>query len=46
VALTFELDETEGESIVSIAAWPEGLPEATMGSRRYTGLATSTGIRP
>ena len=46
VALTFELDETEGESIVSIAAWPEGLPEATIGSRRYTGLATSTGIRP
>jgi hypothetical protein len=46
LAITFELDEAEDESMISVAAWPEGLPEATVGSRRYTGLATSTGIRP
>ncbi len=46
VAITFELDAVEDESIISVAVWPEGLPEATIGSRRYTGLATSTGIRP
>ena len=31
---------------LSISAWPEGIPEAAVGSHRFTGLATSTGIKP
>lgn len=46
VGLTFALDEVEDDFGVSISAWPEGLPSAAMGSRRFTGLTTSTGIRP
>jgi hypothetical protein len=46
VAITFELDEIEDDIGVSISAWPEGIPEAAVGSRRFTGLATSTGIKP
>ncbi|GJM23963.1 MAG: hypothetical protein DHS20C16_03780 [Phycisphaerae bacterium] len=46
VGLTFALDEVEDDFGVSISAWPEGLPSATLGNRRFTGLATSTGIRP
>jgi hypothetical protein len=45
-ALTFDLDEAEQEEAISIAIWPEGIPEATLGSRRFTGVATSTGLRP
>jgi len=46
VAITFDLDEAEQEEAVSLSLWPEGIPEATIGSRRFTGLATSTGLRP
>ncbi len=46
VGVTFALDEVEDDFGVSISAWPEGLPSATLGNRRFTGLATSTGIRP
>ncbi len=46
LALTFEVDETENVDSISISIWPEGIPEWTMGSRRYTGLETSTGIKP
>lgn len=45
VALTFDLDEAEDNAGVSISVWPEGLPRATLGSRRFTGLATSTALR-
>jgi len=43
-ALTLGLDEIEDTMHISLAVWPEGVPEAALGSRRYTGLATSTGI--
>jgi len=31
---------------VSFSLWPEGIPEWTLGSRRFTTLGQSTGIRP
>ncbi len=46
VAASFDLDKAEDEFGISLSAWPEGVPEWTVGTRRYTGLATSTGIRP
>ena len=44
-ALSFALDEAEDDFGVSLSVWPEGLPEATLGSRRFTGLATSTRLQ-
>ena len=46
VGLNFEYRNFEDDFVVSISLWPEGIPEWTLGSRRFTGLATSTGIRP
>ncbi len=46
VGVTFALNEVDEDFGVSVSAWPEGLPRATLGSSRFTGLATSTGIRP
>jgi len=46
VGLTVDLNEADDDFGVSLSAWPEGLPRAALGSRRFTGLATSTGIRP
>lgn len=44
-AMSFALDNAEDDFGVSLSVWPEGLPEATLGSRRFTGLATSTRIQ-
>jgi hypothetical protein len=44
--LTLGLDNIEEDFNVGISVWPEGAPEATLGSRRFTGLSKSTGIRP
>ncbi|HRX84781.1 MAG TPA: LPS assembly protein LptD [Phycisphaerae bacterium] len=46
VSVTFALDEVQDDFSVSLSAWPEGLPTAAIGSRRFTGLVTTTGIRP
>jgi len=46
LALTVEFDETEDVDSVSLALWPEGIPEWTIGSRRYSDLATTTDVRP
>jgi len=46
LALTLEFDEVENVDSVSLAIWPQGIPEWTIGSRRYTSLETSTGLRP
>ncbi len=43
-AVSFELDEAEDDFGVSFSLWPEGLPKAALGSRRFTGLATSTQV--
>lgn len=45
MSFTFELDEVEDNTSVSLAIWPEGFPNVALGSKRYTGLATSTAIR-
>ncbi len=41
-AVSFAFDEPEDDFGVSVSIWPEGLPGATLGSRRFTGLATTT----
>jgi len=46
VSITFAVDEVKDDFSVSLSAWPEGLPTAAIGSRRFTGLVTTTGIRP
>ncbi|MGB2987142.1 MAG: LPS assembly protein LptD [Phycisphaerae bacterium] len=44
-AVSFALDEAEDDFGISVSVWPEGLPQATFGSRRFTGLATTTRLR-
>ncbi len=44
--LNMEYDQVDDDFSVSVSLWPEGIPEWTLGSRRFTGVATSTGIRP
>lgn len=46
VGVTVEFDEVFDDTRFYVSLWPEGIPEWTLGSRRFTGLATSTGIRP
>lgn len=46
MSFTFELDQIEDNTSVSLAVWPEGFPNVALGSKRYTGLADSTAIRP
>ncbi len=46
VGFSFSLDEIEDDLGIRLSAWPEGLPHAVIGTRRYTGLATSTAIQP
>jgi hypothetical protein len=45
-AVNTEWDEVNDDFSVGVSRWPEGIPEWTLGSRRFTGLSTSTGIRP
>lgn len=44
-AISFELDEAEDDFGISMSLWPEGLPQAALGSRRFTGLANTTSLR-
>jgi len=46
IGLNFEYDRVDDDFTVSISLWPQGIPEWALGSRRFTGLATTTGIRP
>ncbi len=45
-AINVDIDEVFDDTKLTISVWPEGIPEWALGSRRFTGLATSTGIRP
>ena len=45
-AVNFEMDEVFDDMKVTVSLWPEGIPEWTLGSRRFTGLSTTTGIKP
>ncbi len=40
-AVSFALDEPEDDFGVSISIWPQGVPEATLGSRRFAGLGST-----
>jgi hypothetical protein len=44
-AVSFALDDAEDDFGVSISVWPEGLPQAALGSRRFTGLEKSTRLQ-
>ena len=46
MATTFQLDNVQDDFGVSFSAWPEGLPEAAIGNRRYTGIPEHIGIAP
>ncbi len=46
VATTFQLDNVQNDFGVSLSAWPEGIPEAAIGTRRYTGIPENIGISP
>ncbi len=46
VATTLQLDSVQNNVGVSVSVWPEGLPEAAIGSRRYTGIPEAIGITP
>lgn len=42
----FEYDGVDNDYRLSLSLWPEGIPEWVLGSRRFTGVTTSTGIKP
>jgi len=44
-AISFDLDNARDDFGVSVSLWPEGLSQAALGSRRFTGLASSTSLR-
>ncbi|TWT46194.1 organic solvent tolerance protein [Phycisphaerae bacterium RAS1] len=46
VGMTFEYSNIDDDFSVNFSVWPEGIPEWTLGSRRFVGLSNSTGIRP
>lgn len=45
-SINAEWDQVNEDFSLSITLWPEGIPEWTLGSRRFTGVATTTGIKP
>ncbi len=45
-AVIFEINEADDNVGVSFSLWPEGLPQAALGSRRFTGLAGTTVMKP
>lgn len=44
--VNFEYSDVDDDFSILLSLWPEGIPEWTIGSRRFTQLGTSTGIRP
>jgi len=46
VGLNFGYSNLDNNFTTSLSVWPEGIPEWTLGSRRFSSLSTSTGIRP
>lgn len=45
-AVSFDVDKTTDEMSINFSIWPEGSPNMGLGSKRYTGLADSVGVRP
>lgn len=46
VGIHLEFDEVYDDVSVSFSLWPEGIPEWTLGSRRFSRLGESTAIKP
>lgn len=44
-AVSFAFDEPEDDFGVSLSIWPEGFPQAALGSRRFAGLSGGTLFR-
>jgi len=45
-AIAFDIDRSTDDWGVNFSIWPEGAPQLSLGSKRYTGLADSVGISP
>ncbi len=45
-AVAFDVDRSLDDIGINLSVWPEGAPKLGLGSKRYTGLADSVGIRP
>lgn len=45
-AVTFDVDRPSDDIGITLSAWPEGAPRLGLGSKRYTGVADSIGLRP
>ncbi len=45
-AVAFNVDRTLDDIGITVSIWPEGAPRLGLGSKRYTGLSESVGIRP
>ncbi|MCK6456248.1 MAG: LPS assembly protein LptD [Phycisphaerae bacterium] len=45
-AISFDLDEPTDDIGISFSAWPEGAPQLGLGSKRFTGVGDSIGVRP
>jgi hypothetical protein len=44
--VSFEYDNVSDDFSINFSLWPEGVPEWSLGSRRFTNLGAGTGIRP
>ncbi len=44
-ALSFDVDRALDDIGVNLSIWPEGAPSMGLGSKRYTGLADSVGLK-
>ncbi len=45
-SIDLKYSNVDDDYSVSFSLWPEGIPEWTLGSRRFTSLGQGTGIRP
>ncbi len=45
-AIQLDIDRPTDDVGISISAWPEGAPNLALGSKRFTGLGDSIGLRP
>ncbi|MFH1420134.1 MAG: hypothetical protein ABII12_17820 [Planctomycetota bacterium] len=45
-AVAFDVDRSLDDIGINFSIWPEGAPRLGLGSKRYTGLADSVGIKP
>ncbi len=46
LGVNLEYDNVNNDTSIMLSLWPEGIPEWGLGSRRFSTLGTSTGIRP